>query len=165
MAAPKGNQFWMLRSKHGKDKNFKTPESLRQACFEFFKEAGELFLNEQNWVGKDGNEVMKYHPIPFTLQWLCNYLDITITTWGNYKKDNDYLEVCTRAEQIIYIHKFSYAATGFFNHSIIARDLGLADKKELQSGGEAIKPTIIVSNQQSADNLQKLINGSKDEGD
>ena len=28
MAAPKGNQFWMLRSKHGRDKLFATPEAL-----------------------------------------------------------------------------------------------------------------------------------------
>ena len=27
MAAPKGNQFWMLRSKHGRDKLFATPEA------------------------------------------------------------------------------------------------------------------------------------------
>lgn len=31
MAAPKGNQFWMLRSKHGRDKLFATPEAYRLA--------------------------------------------------------------------------------------------------------------------------------------
>ena len=28
MAAPTGNKFWMLRSKHGRDKLFSTPELL-----------------------------------------------------------------------------------------------------------------------------------------
>lgn len=37
MAAPKGNQFWMLRSKHGRDKLFATPEALWEAACEYFQ--------------------------------------------------------------------------------------------------------------------------------
>ena len=37
MGAPKGNQFWKLRSKHGRDKLFTTPELLWQAACEYFE--------------------------------------------------------------------------------------------------------------------------------
>ena len=37
MAAPKGNQFWKLRSKHGRDKLFATPDLLWQAACEYFE--------------------------------------------------------------------------------------------------------------------------------
>ena len=35
-AAPKGNQFWKLRSKHGRDKLFATPDLLWEAACEYF---------------------------------------------------------------------------------------------------------------------------------
>ena len=36
MAAPLGNQFWKLRSKHGRDYLFATPEALWEAACEYF---------------------------------------------------------------------------------------------------------------------------------
>jgi hypothetical protein len=35
--APKGNEFWKLRSKHGRDKLFATPELFWQAALEYFQ--------------------------------------------------------------------------------------------------------------------------------
>ena len=45
MAAPKGNQFWMLRSKHGRDKLFATPEALWEAACEYFQ-----WCDENPWT-------------------------------------------------------------------------------------------------------------------
>ena len=45
----------------------------------------------------------------------------------------DFSQVITRIGKIIYDQKFSGAASGFFNANIIARDLGLADKKEIDA--------------------------------
>lgn len=155
----KGNEFWKLRSKHGRDKIFETPEILLQSCEDYFEQVSKMTLGEQNWVGKDGNEVLKNHPIPFTITGLCVFLNITHTTWLEYKKRNDFTEVCTRVEQIVYTQKFSYAASGFFNASIIARDLGLVDKKDLssQDGTMSPKPQIVVADESTSDELNKLI--------
>lgn len=45
MAAPKGNKFWMLRSKHGRDKLFATPELLWEAACEYFQ-----WCDENPWT-------------------------------------------------------------------------------------------------------------------
>ena len=37
MGAPKNNQFWKLRSKHGRDKIFKTPKILWEAACDYFE--------------------------------------------------------------------------------------------------------------------------------
>jgi hypothetical protein len=143
MGAPEGNQFWKLRSKHGRNKIFEKPEILEQACTEYFEITSKRTLNEQNWVGKNGDEVIKHHNVPFTITGLCIFLGINFETWRNYKNNEDYKdfnEVITRVENIIYTQKFEGAATGFFNHNIIARDLGLADKKDLNI--DANKKTI-----------------------
>jgi len=52
-----------------------------------------------------------------------------------YIRENkeDFLTVITRIEEIIYEQKFTGSASGFFNANIIARDLGLADKKEVDN--------------------------------
>ena len=46
-----------------------------------------------------------------------------------------YLEVTTRIRQIVYNQKFEGAASGFLNPNIIARDLGMVDKQELEVKG------------------------------
>ena len=47
MAAPAGNKFWMLRSKHGRDKLFSTPELLWEAACEYFQ-----WCDENPWLSK-----------------------------------------------------------------------------------------------------------------
>ncbi|SMP36850.1 terminase small subunit, partial [Shimia sagamensis] len=56
-------------------------------------------------------------------------------TWREWRKSRkDLSSVMTRVEQIIRQQKFEGAAAELLNPNIIARDLGLADKKEI--GGE-----------------------------
>jgi len=47
--------------------------------------------------------------------------------------DDDFVGVTTRAEEVIYNQKFAGAAAGLLNANIIARDLGLSDKKDINS--------------------------------
>lgn len=136
MPAPKGNEFWKLRSKHGRDKLFKTPELLWEAACEYFEWCDANPLTSQEWVGKDGDEVERRHPRPFTLQGLCVYLNCNTSFWrnsrSNYPQDNqEFAAVFTRIEDIIYNQKFTGAAVGHYSATLIARDLGLIDKKEL----------------------------------
>lgn len=156
MAAPKGNQFWLLRSSHGRKPIFKNPEELEKACYEYFETTSERTWNEQHWVGKDGDEVAKRHPTPFTLSGLYIFLDINKDTWILYRERKDFMAICTHVENIIYTQKFEGAATGFFNHAIIARDLGLKETVDNNiSAGKGT--TIIVASEQEAKDTEKLI--------
>lgn len=138
MAAPKGNKFWQLRSKHGKDKLFASPELLWDAACEYFE-----WCRENPWVkneavksGDLAGSIMKVPTErPFTLQGLCLYLGCDSSYFRRFKadikeKDKDYLTVITRIEETIYTQKYEGAAVGAFNANIIARDLGLTDKTE-----------------------------------
>lgn len=65
-----------------------------------------------------------------TLEGLCIFLDIARQTWDNYCQRDDFLEVTTRVAEIIRTQKFTGAAADLLNPNIIARDLGLAEKRE-----------------------------------
>lgn len=132
MAAPKGNHFWKLRSKHGRDKLFSSPDLLWEAATEYFQWCEENPLIEIDFRGKDATEVKMPKMRAFTWEGLELYLDIH--SLRDYKTNPEYKEfsqVITRIEKIIYNQKFSGAAAGFLNPNIIARDLGLSDKKEV----------------------------------
>lgn len=161
MAAPKGNQYWKIRSRDGREKEYDQKKLLRGAnkYFQWCQEnplQEEVIINKPwtEWVettviDNDGNEkVLKSkvtHPYsiaylnkmrPFTLHGLCNFLEICINTFKNYEKDKEFLTVTTRIRQIIYNQKFEGAASGFLNPNIIARDLGLTNKESVEVSGD-----------------------------
>ncbi len=131
MAAKKGNEWWRLRTKHGRDKNFKTPEDLWQACVEYFEVTDKRKWIKVDFRGKNASKVNIPTDTPYTMTGLYLFLGIDDQTWINYRtKENykEYFEVVTRVDQIIYTQKFEGAAVGAFSSNIIARDLGLAEK-------------------------------------
>lgn len=152
MAAPIGNEFWKLRSKHGRDKLFKTPEAMWEAACEYFQWCQDTPLIEVDFRGKENDEVHLPKMRPFTLHGLCRYLDCNTLYFNDFqeglKDKTDELSkgfslVITRIRETIYEQKFTGAAAGFLNPNIIARDLGLMDKTDITSGGEKVQPTII----------------------
>jgi hypothetical protein len=158
MSAPKGNRFWKLRSKHGRDKLFATPELLWEAACEYFE-----WCKENPWIKVEqskspqkpvqNKETKEWaFPLatvnmpterPLTVTGLCLYLDCNVKYFNDFKKnlkekDKDFSPVITRIEETIYTQKFEGAAVGVFNANIIARDLGLADKQD-HSGEITVK--------------------------
>ena len=133
MGAPKGNKFWELRATHGRDLIFSSPEILWEACKEYLEETSKRFWVQKDWVGKDAHEVERETSTPFTQKGLCLFLDITEETWNQYGKKKDFSEIVTRVNNIIFVQKFEGATVGAFNSSIIARELGLSDKREIES--------------------------------
>ena len=75
---------------------------------------------------------------------LCNFLDIGISTWEDYRNRDDFSLVCTRAEDIMRQQKFEGASAQLLNPSIIARDLGLADKSELTGKDGAPLQAVVI---------------------
>lgn len=131
MAAPEGNQFWKLRSKHGRDKIFESPVLLWEACQEYFEATDARKWVKKDWVGKDATEVDRETETPYTWTGLYLFLDIDPKTWDLYKDREDFIPIATRVKHIIYTQKFEGAAVGAFNANIIARDLGLKDTSEV----------------------------------
>lgn len=118
MAAPTGNTFWTLRTKHGANPKFEDADALWKACCEYFVARESLLWNKQ--------------PLPFTQESLCLDLGISQETWIKWRKDRDDLsEVITRVDSIIRDQKMTGAIVGAYNHNIIARDLGLSDKQDV----------------------------------
>lgn len=142
-----GNQFWKARSSHGRKPIFSDPEQLWDCCVEYFEwvEANPLWEEKlfafQGVITRDRIAKMR----AMTIGGLCLFLDIDQSTWFAYAKKEDFSKVTTRAEEIIRNQKFSGAAADLLNANIIARDLGLSDKKELTGkNGEPLQQQTVV---------------------
>lgn len=127
-----GNQFWKLRSKHGRNKLFETPELLWQAAIEYFEYTDKRVWSKKDWVGKDAMEVSRDVTTPYTLSGFCIYCNASREWWYKFKEqaNGDFLHIITQIEEIIYTQKFEGATVGIFNANIIARDLGLIEKTD-----------------------------------
>ena len=141
MAAPMGNNFWKLRTKHGRDRLFSSPEVLWEACCEYFEEISNNPLEEDAVNFYQG--IATHEPVKkmraMTLWGLYNFLGIVESTWKEYGKLKDFSRIIESVEQIIKQQKFEGAASGFFNANIIARDLGLIDKHGIDTTVKQVK--------------------------
>lgn len=129
MAAPKGNQFWKARTKHGRDKIFASADTLWEACLEYFQWVEDHPLFEYKSYLFQGVPVQDQIPKmrAMTIDGLCLFLDVAVSTWYEWRSKQDFSEVTTRAESVIRSQKFAGAAADMLNANIIARDLGLKD--------------------------------------
>ena len=155
MSAPKGNQFWRLRSKHGRDKLFSTPQLLWEAACEYFQWCDDhpwMKMEQSRAAGKPGMaiktnksktetvetvraELAELPPArPYSMTGLCLYLNCSEAYFRAFKitadeqKDEDYLTIITRIEHVIETQQFEGATVGAYNANIIARKLGLSEK-------------------------------------
>ena len=135
MAAPVGNKFWKARAKHGKDKMFADPLLLWEVCCDYFQWVEENPLIEMRPFAYQG--VVIQEPVPkmraMTQSGLCLFLGVSEQMWRDYRQYKDFVEVTTRVDSIIYEHKFTGAAADLLNPNIIARDLGLSDKQQVDN--------------------------------
>lgn len=127
-----GNQFWKARSKSGRDKIFKEPCNLREAAEEYFEWVDSNPLMASEAVKFQGEATLTEVPKmrAMTITGLARFLHINVDTWYEYCKRDDFTEITREIEGIIHDQKFTGAAADMLNANIIARDLGLADKKE-----------------------------------
>lgn len=133
MGAPPGNQFWKLRSKHGRDKIFSSPEQLWESACEYFEWCDDNPLETIEYYGKDATKCKVPKMRAYTWSGLEAYLGIE--SFRDYKTDEsykDFSQVITHIGKIIYTQKFEGAAAGLLNANIISRDLGLTDKTEMR---------------------------------
>ncbi len=151
MGAPQGNQFWKLRSKHGRDKLFTSPQLLWEAACEYFQWCEDNPIEAEDNKGTRNVNTVKFNR-PFTLKGFCIFCDSSESWFKEFRKalktndDKDFLSVIYKIEEIIYNQKFEGAAIGIFNANIIARDLGLAEKSEIEQNIRVNElPPVIIS--------------------
>lgn len=150
MAAPTENEFWRLRKDLSEDGKKLSVEQVYEKAQEYIDYCRNNPLISIDFRGKDAQEVKVPKMRAMTLQGLWHHLGITNQTWLNWKKDPKYLEVITHVENMFYFQKFEGAAAGMLNPNIIARDLGLVDKKQVEQ-----------KDPETLDELEKELNAIK----
>lgn len=130
--APLGNQFWKMRSSHGRKPIFDSPEKLWAACVEYFEWVEANPLKEEKVFCHQGHvtktEVSKMRAM--TMDGLYTFIDICAQTWVNYRSRDELSATTEQVERVIRDYKFTGAASELLSPIIIMRDLGLRDGLE-----------------------------------
>jgi len=157
----KGSQLWRARTKHGRDKIFATADILWDAACEYFKWVEDNPLEKaiiyQGEIASKSEGLMR----AMTVKGLCIFLGVNSKYFNDFKaaldltkkEDIYFSEVITNIRDIIDTQKFEGASAGLLNPNIIARDLGLIDKQEI----ETKDVTEDVSDDELNDRIAKLI--------
>lgn len=139
-----GNRFWEARSSHGAKPKFEAADDLWSACCEYFSWVEKNPLYEAKAFAFQGSVIVENMPKmrAMTVGAMCIFLDIDETTWRDWKTSRpDLSPILSRAEAIIFAQKFEGASADLLNANIISRELGLADKKDIQSSDGSMSPS------------------------
>lgn len=123
-----------------KTKYIETPENL----WELFKAYVQFEIDNPmykvEYVGREGKVVKTPLETPITFEGFECYLqdqDVIsdLAHYSNNKDDrySEYVTIITRIRQNCFVHNFKGAAIGIFSPNLIARKLGLVEKKEVNS--------------------------------
>lgn len=144
MGAPKGNNYWQFREKHGRGFRY-SPETFWEEAVKYFE-----WMQDKVWNKKDpiksgdmaGTLIDVPTQTPMSIESFCLFADISMETFRNYESKEeqykDFFEVTTRIRTIIESQQFEGATVGAFNPNIIARKLGLQDRTDLTTNGKDI---------------------------
>lgn len=150
MGAPKGNEFWKQRSKHGRDKIFASPELLWEAACEYFEWCQENPIKDPRSFGQ--RNIQR----PFTLIGMCRFLGVNSVYFQQLEdqfkgkedeQSKEFSNIIILIKETCYQQKFDNAVIGVYKENIIARDLGLTDKKDITTAGDSLndkKPTVTL---------------------
>lgn len=80
------------------------------------------------------------HPRAFTAAGLAAFCGFSSSQFKKWLSDEDCLchEVAVKIQDIMFEQKFTNAAVGLMNAGLVSRDLGLADKREVEGGGNLV---------------------------
>ena len=120
---------------------FETPEDMWGKALEYFEWCDSNPIDETKLFSFQGEVTSGKAPHirAMTQAGLCAFLNIGVSTWHDYKKKEEFSEVTSLIESVMYEQKFSGAAAGMLNANIIARDLGLVDKSSSDISVQGVK--------------------------
>lgn len=143
----------------GRPKKIESPEQLWLLFRQYRKFAKDNPYKKQDFVGKDGDEIMRKLERPLTFVGFEVYLyeRMIINDLGDYDKNKDdryaaFAPIIRAIKAYIEQDQFEGATVGIYKENIIARKLGLADKQEARQvdgkGNDVLPPapTIQVFN-------------------
>lgn len=127
--ALKGNQFWKLRTSHGRKAIYEHPEDLWNDCVRYFEWVEDNPIKEEKLFFYQGRVITTTlnRMRVMSLEGMYSHLKIARKTWYLYKKREGFMPVCEQVEDIIYCYQLSGAAAGLLEPCIIARKLKLAN--------------------------------------
>ena len=138
-----GNKALTYKEKQIRSRVFAKPETLLEAFDEY-----EIYIKENPWMmnelvksGDLAGIVMEVPTVvPMTIRGYCRFIGLTYAWWKYRRKECElsektsealYLSAMEEIEEGIYNHKFKGGAVGAFNANLISRDLGIAEKTEV----------------------------------
>lgn len=145
MPAPKGNNYWELREKHGRKPLFSSPDELWEKCVDYFEWCAEnpetvkkMFCPASSPTVVIGE--MKVER-PMTIFELTACIGINRDTWYELKKKEGFSDIVRHVENILIANKYRGALVGTYSSALIARELSIIDQSnKYPSEDEKTKP-------------------------
>lgn len=153
MKFQKGNQLWKL-AQSGRPPKYDNPDQLWEDVCRYFQWADDNPILKTDFKGKEVETVQYDLQRPYT--WRGLYAFLRVKDLEHYKTKSEFSEILAHIDNIIFSNKFDGAAVGIFNHSIIARDLGLVDKQDHTTKGEKILTPVTAGTMTREEMLQYL---------
>ena len=146
MPAPKGNRYGVDLESFVKPKSYQ-PQEWAQKFIDYLEVRQGKVWNKKECI-KSGDSAGTVFDVPIslplTIESFCVFANVSMQTFSNYEKKEgyeDYFGVTTRIRTVIEAEQLEGAVIGAYNPNIVARKLGLADKRE----EEVTKKKIIVT--------------------
>ena len=126
-------KFWVDKSTFGRKPTFEEPEMLWDAACQYFNWIEMFPLWEAKLVSFQGSSTIERVPKmrAMTIGGFCIFADICVDYFWELNATEKYSSVCKAIQIAIREQKFGGAAADLLNASIIARDLGLAERREI----------------------------------
>lgn len=166
--AKKGDKIWDRINPNGRPRKFQSPKVLLETCIKYFEWVEAHPIKAQKSFAYEGagfsHEEDRMRAM--TISGLCLFLGCTPQCWTDMRRRENFSEICAMVEQVIYEQKFAGAAAGVLNHSIIARELGLADtvNNKVTNPDGSLRPTIDPTKLSDAA-LKEIMNARADASD
>lgn len=124
----------------GRHKNIETPEILWELFCDYVKHEKENPWLKVEYVGRDGDQVKTPLQVPITFEGFECYVadqDI-IQDLSHYSANTDgaydeFRTIITRIRNNCFSQNYKGAAVGLFNANLVAKKLGLVDKKDIKA--------------------------------
>lgn len=155
----KGNQFWTLRSKHGRDAIFSDPKLMWEAACDYFAHCTATpLMGEEIHNGKR----MKIKKVQaFTVTGLCLYMHVNEKYLYNFKKKvsctEEFMEVIQMIEDTIKTQKLTAAYAGLINPAVAIRDIGLRDHIETKNDNNNVNYNSVPVTKEEAREIAKAL--------
>jgi len=140
-----GNQLWKValrnRNRMGR---FPTAETVLEMFCEYMAWCEDNALQEARLVTYEGESSLEEVPKKraMTLAGLCAFMGIHRDTWGAWRRGDQrpgFKVVVEWCEQMMWDDKFVAAGAGLLNTNLIARELGLVDRQQVDN-----KTTVVI---------------------